>query len=439
MKRILLLCIALSTTMWLHGQTILDRYVEEALQKNIAVQQHKLLEQKQAFRLQEANKGFGPELGFITSYTVAAGGRSIDFPIGTLLNDVYSTLNTLTNTNNFGQLENQTVQFLPHNYYDARFRITQPILQPEIKVNKLIKQKEVTLAKLITTHTSRDLERDVRSAYFQWLQAGEAIRIIDQGLTLLNENKRITESLIKNGAGIPSSLVRIESEITRVDAQKQKAHADQRNAAAYFNFLLNREDTAPIEADSFPDAPPLPVDVAIDGREELQQIRTGQTIESLALKLEKQHFAPRLGLQVDIGSQAYVPDWGGYALGGVQLEIPIWDNRKSNLRQQAAQSSIAATQAQYDYTRQALALELQNEINSLEADLIMYNSYTASLKSDQRFYNETLRRYKEGLSSYIELLDARTQVTNTALQQSIAKFQSWIRHARIERMSAASN
>jgi outer membrane protein TolC len=232
--------------------------------------------------------------------------------------------------------------------------------------------------------------------------------------------------------------VRIESEITRVLAQRQQATADQQNAAAYFNFLLNRPDSANIVADSFPNAPLHTGDLAVDAREELQQIRTGQSIEQLALKLEEKHFAPRLGVQVDVGSQAYVPDWGGYALGGLQLEIPIWDNRKNSFRQQAAQASIASTQARLDYTRQAFALELQNEINSLEADLVIYDSYTASLKSDERFYNETLRRYKEGLASYIELLDARTQVTNTALQQSIARYQSWIRHTRIQRMSGTN-
>lgn len=440
MKRLLFFITAfLCYTHTSTGQSILNRYVEQAIEQNLSLQQRKLLEQKQVYRLQEANKGFSPELRFLTSYTLAAGGRSIDFPIGNLLNDVYTTLNSLTGTNNFQLLENQTVSFLPHNFYDARFRITQPILQPELKYNKLIKQEELNLAKLMTSHTTRDLVRDVKSAYLQWMQAQEAVKIIEQGLTLLKENRRIAESLIRNGVAIPSSLIRIESEITHVEAQHKKAIADQQNAAAYFNFLLNRPDTAAIDVDSFPGAPEIPAGLIVDGREELQQIRTGQSIEKLALNLEQQHNAPRLGVQVDVGSQSYVPGWGGYVLGGVQLEIPIWDNRKSHLRQREWQASIDATQAQYEYTRQAFALELNNEITSLEADLALYESYASSLSSDQRYYNETLKRYKEGLASYIDLLDARTQVTNTALQQSIAKYQSWIRYTRIERMSTTTS
>ncbi|HJW31137.1 MAG TPA: TolC family protein, partial [Saprospiraceae bacterium] len=328
--------------------------------------------------------------------------------------------------------------FLPNNYYDTKLRITQPILQPEVKYNKLIKQEELNLAGLATDQTTRDLVRDVKTTYLQWKQAHDAIEILNQGLSLLAENKRITESLIKNGAGLPSALIRIESEITTVNAQKQKATSDLANAAAYFNFLLARPAESSIESDSIPDVPEMKDDLTITGREELQQIKSGNHLQNLAMTLEEKHFAPRLGVQVDVGSQEFVPNWGGYFLGGVQLEVPIWDNKKSKLRRQAWASSIASGDAQYEWTRSAFEIQLQNEQRSLASDLAVYESYTQVLASNQRYYEETVKRYKEGLANYIELLDARTEITNTRLQQNIAKYQAWIRQANIERMSASA-
>ena len=73
-----------------------------------------------------------------------------------------------------------------------------------------------------------------------------------------------------------------------------------------------------------------------------------------------------------------------------------------------------------------------------EAELVIYNSYASVLKSNQRLYSETLKRYKEGLANYIELLDARTQVTNAELEQNIAKYQAWLRQVNIERISATA-
>jgi len=438
MIRLLLIIFITLPLSLLQSQSVLDRYVEEAINNNLSVKEKKFLEQKELYGLERAGKEAGPEVRLLTSYTLAAGGRTIELPIGDLLNDVYSSLENLTGQP-FPQVENQSVDLLPNNFYDARFRITQPILQPEIKYNKLIQQEEVNLAGLMTDQTTRDLVRDVKTAYLQWMRAHDAIEIIDQGAVLLTENKRITESLIRNGSGLPSALIRIEAEITNVEAQRLRVVNDMANAAAYFNFLLERPGGSAIEVDSFPAVPQIPGSLTVASREELQQIKTSNQIQSLALTLEEKHFAPRLGVQVDLGSQDFIDDWGPYVLGGVQLEIPIWDNKKSSLKRQEWEASIASVHTRYQWTREAYETQLTAEIRSLESDLAIYNSYTASLNSNQRYYTETSRRYKEGLSNYIELLDARTEVTNTKLLQNLAKYQAWIRPVNIERISEAAN
>ena len=438
MIRLLLIIFITLPLSLLQSQSVLDRYVEEAINNNLSVKEKKLLEQRELYSLERAGKEAGPEVRLLTSYTLAAGGRTIELPVGDLLNDVYSSLENLTG-NDFPRVENQSVDLLPNNFYDFRFRITQPLLQPEIKYNKLIQQEEVNLAGLMTDQTTRDLVRDVKTAYLQWMRAHDAIEIIDQGAVLLTENKRITESLIRNGSGLPSALIRIEAEIINVEAQRQRVVNDMANAAAYFNFLLERPGESVIEVDSFPSVPQLPDSLNVATREELQQIKTTNQIQSLALTLEEKHFAPRLGVQVDLGSQDFIDDWGPYVLGGVQLEIPIWDNKKSSLKRQEWEASIASVDTRYQYTREAYETQLTAEIRSLESDLAIYNSYTASLNSNQRYYTETARRYKEGLSNYIELLDARTEITNTKLLQNLAKYQAWIRQVNIERISATAN
>jgi len=420
----------------LNGQDILDQYVKQAIDQNLTIDQRKAIERKQQYALEHAGKMGGLEVDFLTTYTIAYKGRSFDLPIGDLMNPVYNTLNELTGTQNFAQIENQEFNLLPNNFYDARFRITQPILQPEIKYNKLIKEEEVTLASLQTDETIRDLTQQVKTAYFQWMRAREAIYIMDQGLTLLTENKRITESLIKNGQAIPSALMRIQSDIEHLSALREKSISNQVNAAAHFNFLLNRPGGTEILTDTFAGVPSMPEQYDLSRREELQQIQTGKKIQSLALQLEEKSHAPRLGLQVDLGSQAFLPDWGGYVLGGVQLEVPIWDNKKSQLKQKEWQASIEATEAQYAWTKNAFDVQMAGEMESLRSDIAIYNSYSALLNSNQRFYQETVRRYKEGMANYIELLDARTEVTSTELELNLAKFQAWIRHVNIERMAA---
>jgi outer membrane protein TolC len=430
--------ILVSTHYTIHGQAVLDQYVKQAIDQNLSVDEKQALERKQAYALEHAGKLGGPEVNFLTTYTLAYKGRNIELPLGDLLNPVYDALNDITGTQNFPPVANQEFNFLPNNFYDARFRITQPILQPEIKYNKLIKKEEVTLAELQTDETIRDLTQQVKTAYIQWMRASESILIMDQGLTLLNENKRITESLIKNGQAIPSALMRIQSDIEHLSALRQKSLSNQINAAAHFNFLLNRPADTEILPDNFNGVPVMPTQYDLSGREELQQIQTGKKIQELALHLEEKQHAPTLGLQVDLGSQAFAADWGGYVLGGVQLEIPIWDNKKSQLKQKEWKAQLEAIEANYEWTKNAFDVQMNAEIENLRSDIELYNSFTDLLASNQRFYDETVRRYKEGLSSYIELLDARTEVTSTQLEQNLAKYQSWLRQVNIERMAAST-
>ena len=174
-----------------HAQQVLDQYVREAIKNNLSIKEKQLLEKKEGFGVKRAGKEGGPEVQFLSSYTLAAGGRTIDLPIGDLLNGLYSTVEELSGKP-FPQVENQSVELLPNNFYDVRFRITQPILQPEIKYNKLIQEEELNMAELMTDQTIRDLVRDVKTAYLTWMRAHDAIDIIDQGALLLKENKRIT-------------------------------------------------------------------------------------------------------------------------------------------------------------------------------------------------------------------------------------------------------
>lgn len=440
MNRIFLFLLILTLTPTVfHAQGILDQYVREAIDQNLSIDQKEAIERRQQYALQHAGRLGGPEVTFLTTYTTAYKGRSFELPIGDLMNPVYGALNELTGTNQFPMIENQEFNLLPNNFYDARFRITQPILQPDIRYNKLIKEQELTLAELQTNETIRDLTAQVKTAYFQWMRAGEAIYIMDQGLLLLQENKRITESLIKNGQAIPSAQMRIQSDIEHLKALREKSVSNQVNAAAHFNFLLHRAPGTEILRDTFPGVPAMPEEIDVTRREELQQIETGKQIQSLALQLEEKSHAPRLGLQVDVGSQAFFADWGGYVLGGVQLEIPIWDNKQSQLKQKEWEAGIEASAAQYAWTRDAFQTQLTAEIESLRSDIAIYNSFSDILSANQRFYDETVRRYKEGLANYIELLDARTEVTSTQLELNLAKYQAWIREVTIERMAAVAS
>jgi outer membrane protein TolC len=201
-----------------NAQPIPEQYIAEALNNNLVLQEKKVALDKSLVALKEARSFFLPTTWFETQYTLAKGGRSIDLPVGDLLNPVYKTLNQLTASNAFPTISNKAEQLLPNNFYDARIRTTMPIINPDLKMNRDIKQQQILLQQNEVDIYKRELIKEVKTAYYNYLLSEEGVRFT-AALQTVNENLRINQSLLTNGKGLPAYVSRAESEVKRVESQ----------------------------------------------------------------------------------------------------------------------------------------------------------------------------------------------------------------------------
>ena len=414
-------------------KTALDSYIREAWETNPGLNQQRFQRQKADIALDEARRLNYPTATFGASYSLAAGGRSIDLPIGDLLNPVYSTLNEITGTNQFPMLDNVKEQLAPNNFYDAKVRVTQPIYNRDIYYNRQIKKEMTDLQGIGINKSKRQLAHDIKIAYFQYLQAAEAVGIYKNALSLLEESRRVNQSLINNGVGLPGVLVRIDGETSAVQAQMDQAQVQAKNAAAYFNFLLQKDYATPVTIDSlFLALPERTLQTSAGQREELQQLESAARINNLVLAQQEAFATPRVGAQLDLGTQGFNFEWGGYALLGVSVEVPLYAGKRNLLKIQQTKLELNAIQSQKEQVMDQIALQSAVNRNTLESQFSAYNSYSDQIRSARRYYNDTQRRYREGQAGFIEVLDARTQLTNAELQQSIARYKVWAQLAEIE-------
>src|SRR5678810_882319 len=151
------------------AQDVPQQYIAEAIGNNLVLKEKKVSLDKGLVALKEARSLFLPTTWFETQYTVAKGGRSIDIPVGDLLNPVYKTLNQLTATNHFPMVSNASEQLLPNNFYDARIRTTMPLMNPEIKINRDIRQQQISIQENEIEIYKRELVKEVKTAYYTYL------------------------------------------------------------------------------------------------------------------------------------------------------------------------------------------------------------------------------------------------------------------------------
>ncbi|TAE53132.1 MAG: TolC family protein, partial [Bacteroidetes bacterium] len=133
---LLLSCVLLLALAPVKAQSLLDSYVLQGIASNDMLRQKELQVEKSTWALKEARSLYLPSVSLLGSYTLSQGGRSINLPVGDLLNPVYQTLNQLTQSQQFPQIENANEQLNPNNFYDIKFRTSMPLVNADIWYNR---------------------------------------------------------------------------------------------------------------------------------------------------------------------------------------------------------------------------------------------------------------------------------------------------------------
>jgi outer membrane protein len=448
MRTLFICTILLSLPCKSFSQSPLSEYIEAGVKNNLVLQQKDIALERAMNALKIANGMFAPSVTFLTNYTSGDGGRRISIPVGDLMNPVYATLNQLTGSDNFPQIENVNQNFFPRDFYDARVRTAMPIINTDMIYNRKIREQQTLLQELEVESYKRELIRNIKVAYFQYLAAQEAIKIHQSALMRAQEGKRVNESLLKNGKGLQAYILRSESEVETTQAQLAEAERQAENAKMYFNFLLNRNLQEPIDT-TFDSGFALALVPALLQeplqpwkREELKQMETLVSINRDLVKMNAHFWVPRLSGFVDVGAQAEHLEYNSqarYYLFGFQLEMPLFagfTNRykihqsRLDLRQNELQQSLIKNQLQLSatQTQRALSTAYQNYLSSQK-----------QLEAVQSYQKLIEKGYKEGVNTFIETIDARNQLTGIQLLVIVNQYKVLMAQADLERETAGSN
>lgn len=426
------------------AQDILADYIRQGLDSNLALQQKNFNLDKARLDLKRAQALFYPQANFSSQYTLASGGRTQDIPIGDLLNEVYSTLNQLTASNKFPQVKNQNIRFLPNDFHDTRVDVSVPILNRQIKYNREIKEELINSEQAGADAYKRELVKAIKEAYYTYMQAGKAVDIYNNALGLVNENLRVSEKLVQNSVATKEIVLRARAQVSQVQTSLTEARNNRLNAAAYFNFLLNKPLNDAVMTDSLVfeqlNTSIAPVNEVPARREELQRIRSLQKVSTTSLKLSRSYWMPVINGFYQVGFQGFGFKFNGdqfYQLGGLQLQWPLFRANDNRHKIKQAQIDADALATKYKEVEQQLSLQVQTSYNNYRSAVQTLQSLQDEMQSTAETYRLTERRFREGQALQIEVTDARTQLTNAQLKYSLAQLAALTRSAELEYATAS--
>jgi outer membrane protein TolC len=429
-------------TLPVFGQkSVLDEYVATAFQQNITLQQKTIQVEKAMIALKTAQSLYQPTVAFQGGYQSGQGGRSIAFPVGDLLNPVYSTLNALTKSTAFPQIANVETNFFPRDFYDVKVQTSMPLYNKDISYNKQIQEQSISLQREDVSLYKRELVKQIKTAYFQYLLSLGLQKVYENALHLAVEGKKVNEKLLANGKGLPAYLLRSDSEIANIQAQIADAAKQSQAAQMYFNFLLNRELRAEIRIDFEVEKALTAVYAVTPGvREELSLLSKSIGLQETFLKMNEAFYLPKLNGFVNLGSQSTlgnINSKSAYYFLGLQMDIPIFTGKRNLYKIKQTQLDIASAKNAYDLSSKQFNMAAEIAQQNVQSSLVSFQASTKSYEAASAYLRLIEKGYKEGVSTYLETVDARNQWMNATINYQLKQFNVLIAAAAYEREAAS--
>ena len=426
---------------------ILDKYIVEAIDNNLALKQQDFSLQKSLAALHEARGLFLPSIDVIARYSRAGGGRTIDFPIGDLVNPIHQILNELLQEQRFpGDLENVNTSLLREKEHDTKIQIVQPVFQPSIYYNCKIKSNLHDIEKAAKDAFTRQLAADVKTAYYNYLKTLQIIGLYDKTYALLEENLRVSKSLFDNQKVTQEVVFRAKAELSELEQGKAEATKNRDLAAAFFNFLLNRPLDKAIEID---DLEPTPVDddfelakaesLALKNRDEIKQMRMAVKAANNGARLSKTAYLPGVSFVFDYGFQgekySFTSD-DDFWMASMVLQWNLFNGFQDKSKVNQFRAEKRKLESRLNELQKQIKLQVrQAHLNLIAADksIIASSDRQSSARKSFEIVN---KKYQQGMVPQIEFLDARATMTRAEINHIIATYDYYICQAEQEKVLA---
>lgn len=422
--------------------TTVDSYIEKGLKENLALKQQNFNLQKATYALKEARGLFYPTLSLKSDYFYSSGGRTVDLPLGDLMNPVYNTLNQLTGSTNFQNISNQKFNLNANDFYDNRLSVTLPLVNAEIYLSNKIRKEAINQKQAEVAVYKRSLVKDIKAAYYNIIMANNQITIFKNAGKLLQDNYNLTESRVKNGKALKGNALRILSDINDNKAKLAEAENNLNTANAYLNFLTNTPLTENVAVDTTGfrlSKIQLPEALETSSREELTALKSALTQAEYNISMEKASYFPTINTSLNLGYQnnyfKFDPD-DRYLTGVVSLKWDLFTGFQNRNRVKIAKTEVSSLGAQLDETQKQFQLQLNTAMNDLSTAEAQLKSSKENLASLEEYYRETKARYNQGLVLLVELNDAFTQLVNGQLAFEQSNTNVLIKLAELERTAA---
>ncbi|MCC6063542.1 MAG: TolC family protein [Thermocrinis sp.] len=343
----------------------------------------------------------------------------------------------------FGQ--DLALGFTPNNRHSAVLQLNQTIFNKQ--VFELIKLANIQreLQSLIKEDVQRILESQVKDLFYGLLYRKAIIKLQEENVNYWEENYRVVSAKFSVGVVPKVELLRAQSQLEQARSQLEQARADYLKALEDFKALLKLEgDVEPEGTLELKEFNPKEEELLQALKEKNSTLRVAKKSVELAqgtVELKRAQNFPTVNgfanYQLFTGKRSPVGDTEllkGYSFG-VSINYLIFDGFSRKAEISEAEIDLLKQKEnllQLEYDLKARLRSTLLSIKSLKAQIKAVQSSLESAKESLRLSTE---RYKLGVGSQLEVLEARTNYNNLLANYYLLLYQYNSSLASVERLT----
>lgn len=403
----------------------LEDCINYALEKNIQLQQNKLSLQSTEVDVKSAKAELFPSLSFSTGHNLV--NRPNQESSATVSGTEIITSNSSTTYNGSYSLNAQWT-----------------VWNGGQRLNNIKQQKKnMEIANLTVAETENMLQEEITKLFVQILYANESVEINKNTLEVSETTYKRAQELFKEGSLSKSDVAQLEAQASNDRYQLVTSESSLRNYKLQLKQLLELDGTEEmvLELPELNDQNvmaelPSQADVynyAITSRPEIQSSKLSIDNAKLSIKSAKAGYLPTISLSASVSSMtnnASTQNWaqqmkyGWNNMIGINLSIPIFNNRQTKSAVQKAQINYSTSQLDLANKQK----ELYSTIETLWLDALnaqqQYAAADSKLKSSQTSFDMVNEQFNLGMKNTVELLTEKNNLLSAQQQRIQAKYMA---------------
>ena len=323
----------------------------------------------------------------------------------------------------------QALNFNTNQQMGLTTTLTQLLFSGSYLVGIKASKAYINYNKDLKTKTLFDIEKEITDAYTAVITLDEILNITKKNINLITKSLEETRSVYKEGLIEQESVEQLQITLQQLQSQFSNSNKQMEVAKQQLNYKMGRDIEAPINTTQTLESLIQPILLQeentsknvifnVNGNIDYKLVKHLETQNRIGLELEQKQKLPTVGGFLRHNLQANHDDfnflnknqkWYNALSFGITANIPIFSSFKSSARIKDKTLALEQSQIKVSQAKEGLLLQFKATKNKLESFIEAFQISKRSITLAKRIASKNNIKFKEGISSSLELRQAQLQ------------------------------